>query len=205
MAPKQWTIGFLALIAGLVFLSACASRAAPAPIVYANRGSSQLIYSATPRPPLALPDGLGAPPFDQFTTPRIAHDLPTSECVPFARSLSGIQIWGDAVTWWNQAEGRYPRSHTPASGSVLVLKGYQDAQRGHVAVVKTVLSPRMIRVDQANWLSGGEVTIDVPVIDVSVENDWSEVRVWHVPGMHWGGRIYESEGFIHPVALNLIG
>lgn len=206
MTLKQRTSSILAIFAGLAFLTACASASAPAPIVYASRGSGQFIYSVAPnRSPLASPDGLAMPPFDEFTTPRIAHDLPTSECVPFARSLSGIQIWGDAVTWWAQADGRYARSRTPAAGSVLVLKGYQDDQRGHVSVVKTVLSPRMIRVDHANWLSSGEVTVDVPVIDVSAENDWSEVRVWHVPGMHWGGRIYEAEGFIHPVALNLIG
>lgn len=199
MTPKQRTNGIVAVGAGLVCLAACASTA-PAPIAYATGG-----YTAPSRSPLAMPGGLAMPPFDQFTTPRIAHDLPTSECVPFARSRSGIQIWGDAVTWWSQAEGRYARSRTPAAGSVLVLNGYLDDKRGHISVVKAVLSPRMIRVDHANWLSSGEVTVDVPVIDVSAANDWSEVRVWHVPGMHWGGRVYSAEGFIHPVALNLIG
>ena len=29
------------------------------------------------------------------------------QCVPFARAASGIQIYGDAWTWWDQAEGRY--------------------------------------------------------------------------------------------------
>lgn len=32
------------------------------------------------------------------------------QCVPFARQLSGIRIFGDARTWWNQAQGRYLRS-----------------------------------------------------------------------------------------------
>jgi hypothetical protein len=210
MAPRQRTIGILAVIAGLVLPSACMSASAPAPIVYASRGPSAIIYATTPgRPPIMAPaaasDGLPVPPFDQFTTPRIARDLPTSECVPYARSRSAVQIWGDAVTWWSQSDGRYPRSGTPAAGSVLVLKGYQDNGRGHVSVVKNVLSPRLIRVDHANWLGKGETTLDVPVLDVSAENDWSQVRIWHVPGMHWGGRIYEAEGFIHPIALNLIG
>ena len=26
--------------------------------------------------------------------------------------------------------------------------------------------------------------------------DWSEVRVWNVPGRHWGGRTYHVQGFI---------
>jgi hypothetical protein len=36
----------------------------------------------------------------------------------------------------------------------------------------------------------------VPVMDVSEAGDWSEVRVWNVPGRHWGGRTYRVQGFI---------
>ncbi len=32
-------------------------------------------------------------------------------------------------------------------------------------------------------------------------NDWSQVRVWHIPGGYWGGRTYEARGFIHPYQL----
>ena len=124
------------------------------------------------------------------------------QCVPFARRASGIQIYGNANTWWRQAEGRYPRSRSPAPGSVLVMRGYRTANRGHVAVVSEIVSAREIRVDQANWLNGGEVSVGVPVIDVSPDNDWSEVRVWHIPGGHWGGRVYRAEGFIHAFTLN---
>ena len=35
------------------------------------------------------------------------------ECVPFARAASGIQIYGDAWTWWDQADGRYKRGTSP--------------------------------------------------------------------------------------------
>jgi hypothetical protein len=41
------------------------------------------------------------------------------------------------------------------------------------------------------------------VLDVSPNNDWSQVRVWHIPGGHWGGRVYSVEGFIHPFALRM--
>ena len=34
-------------------------------------------------------------------------------CVPYARQLTGIQIFGDAHTWWDQAEGRYARGFKP--------------------------------------------------------------------------------------------
>jgi surface antigen len=123
------------------------------------------------------------------------------QCVPFAREASGIQIYGDANTWWARAAGRYPRSSHPAVGSVFVLEGYNNPGRGHVSVVTEVESERVIRVDHANWLNNGEISVSVPIIDVSPNNDWSEVRVWHIPGGHWGGRIYRAQGFIHPFTL----
>jgi hypothetical protein len=63
----------------------------------------------------------------------------------------------------DQAAGRYPRSFIPAPGAVLVLRGYQDNTRGHVAVVTALVSSRVIRVDQANWQNAGEVALGVPV------------------------------------------
>jgi hypothetical protein len=132
---------------------------------------------------------------------RVAPAARRLQCVPYARERSGIQIFGDAYTWWRQAAGSYIRSGTPAVGSVLVTRGYNNATRGHVAVVRTILSEREILIDHANWMNRGEITEAVPVLDVSANNDWSEVRVWHIPGGHWGGRVYSAQGFIHPVPL----
>jgi hypothetical protein len=131
---------------------------------------------------------------------RVTNGRARLQCVPFARRESGVEIFGNANTWWQQAAGRYETSQRPSEGAVLVLYGYSSATRGHVAVVKEVVSPRLIIVDHANWLNGGEITRDVPVMDVSDAGDWSEVRVWHVPGRHWGGRTYDVQGFI----LNLL-
>jgi surface antigen len=127
---------------------------------------------------------------------RVTNSRAHVQCVPFARRESGVEIYGNANTWWRQATGHYETSEAPSEGAVLVLYGYESANRGHVAVVKEVVSPRLIIVDHANWLNGGEITRDVPVMDVSEAGDWSEVRVWHVPGRHWGGRTYEVQGFI---------
>lgn len=135
--------------------------------------------------------------------PRVTDYSANLQCVPFARRLSGIQIFGDANTWWARAAGRYPRSNSPAFGSVLVMHGYNNPGRGHVAVVTQIDSSRVVRVDHANWLNGGEISVGVPVMDVSPNNDWTEVRVWHIPGGHWGGRIYRAEGFIHAFQLRL--
>jgi hypothetical protein len=77
---------------------------------------------------------------------------------------------------------------------VLVLRGYRDPSRGHVAVVSGMVSDRILKVDQANWLNQGEISLAVPVLDVSPQNDWSQVRVWHIPSGQWGARIYEVGG-----------
>lgn len=81
------------------------------------------------------------------------------------------------------------------------MRGYRDASRGHVAVVTEIVSPRIIRVNQANWLNRGEVTLSVPVMDVSQNNDWTAVRVWYIPNNEWGARTYLADGFIHPFTL----
>lgn len=195
-ATRTAVFGLVAVLA-----SACASSRA-APITYGAARPPLAAAATTPPPRNAPALDLTTRPFDDYSTPVIITDLPPSECVPYARNLSGVQIWGDAVTWWRQAENKYARSGRPAEGSVLVLRGWKDETRGHVAVVKMILSERMIRVDHANWLRGGEVSINVPVVDVSAANDWSQVRVWHVPGGYWGGRTYEAQGFIHPYRLN---
>lgn len=137
-----------------------------------------------------LPDAAYEP------TARIANARSRLQCVPFARQESGVEIYGNANTWWNQARGVYETAEAPSEGAVLVLHGYATENRGHVAVIKEVVSERMIIVDHANWLNTGEITRDVPVQDVSEAGDWSEVRVWHIPSRQWGARTYRVQGFI---------
>jgi hypothetical protein len=120
------------------------------------------------------------------------------ECVPFARDHSGVKIFGDAYTWWDQAAAKYERSDKPESGAVMVLSGYAGPNRGHVAVVQKVISSREIRVDHANWLDDGSIYINDPVADVSAGNDWSAVRVFNIQTGAWGGNIYPVKGFILP-------
>ncbi len=181
-AVRALTLGLMAAV-----LTACAST--PAPISSSALGRHGNIA------------GLPRPPFDPESPPRVTDPRARLQCVPFARRESGVEIYGDANTWWHQAAGRYPRSNSPAPGAVLVTRGFNTTTRGHVAVVTHVESSRIIRVDQANWLNNGEISVGVPVIDVSPNNDWSQVRVWHIPGNHWGGRVYVAEGFIHPFTL----
>jgi hypothetical protein len=120
------------------------------------------------------------------------------QCVPYARQISGVNLWGDAYTWWNKAAGKFERSSQPKSGAVMVLNGYAGPNRAHLAVVRDVVSNREIKVDHANWLDDGAIYVDDPVVDVSADNDWSQVRVWNIRAAAWGSRIYPVQGFIGP-------
>ena len=123
------------------------------------------------------------------------------QCVPFARMISGINIFGDAWTWWQQAAGKYAQGFTPKTGAVLVFKPNGAMNKGHVAVVSQVLTDRVIQVTQANWslIEGrrGQVERDVTVIDVSPAGDWSQVKVWYDPVRDLGKTVYPTYGFIY--------
>lgn len=137
-------------------------------------------------------------PSGGFASPEVRDAGRNMQCVPFARAESGVEIYGDAYTWWDQADGKFEREEEPSKGSVMVLKGYKRSDRGHVAVVRRVESDREIVVDHANWLNDGKIYLDQPVLDVSEDNDWSRVRVWYEPGHQYGARIYTVQGFILP-------
>jgi len=129
------------------------------------------------------------------------------QCAPFARLASGIQIFGNAETWWDQADGRYERGTAPVAGAVLAFKATGRMRYGHVATVTEVVDARTIRITHANWSpingSRGQVEADVEVVDVSAANDWSEVRVWYAPLADLGTGTHPTHGFIYPDAQAL--
>ncbi|MGC4251198.1 MAG: CHAP domain-containing protein [Sphingobium sp.] len=119
------------------------------------------------------------------------------QCVPYARIVSGVQIYGDALTWWDQAENRYQRGHEPRKGAVLAFRPAGPMTLGHVAVVSQVLGDRRILIRHANWSAPGAIEEDVMAVDVSPAGDWSEVRVWHSPTGRMGARVNPTFGFIY--------
>ena len=125
-------------------------------------------------------------------------DDPYWQCVTFARMFSGINIFGDAWTWWNQAVDRFRTGRAPETGSVLVFRPEGRMSRGHVAVVSDILTDRVIRVTHANWGgSRGKVEENVTVVDVSPSGDWSAVKVWYNPIHDLGTSVYPTYGFIY--------
>lgn len=133
------------------------------------------------------------------SVPATARDY--LQCVPFARAESGVDIRGNAKTWWAQAAGEYDRGQEPRKGAVMAFAGTAGMPLGHVAVVKKVVSDREILIDHANWspIGGrrGQIERNVRVVDVSDRGDWSMVRVWYAPIGDLGLRANPVQGFIY--------
>lgn len=125
------------------------------------------------------------------------------QCVPYARIVSGVAIRGDALTWWDQAEGQYKRGDRPKKGAVLAFRPNGPMVLGHVAVVSRVLDDRRVLIRHANWSAPGAIEEDVLTVDVSPQGDWSQVRVWHSPTGQMGARTNPTFGFIYPAKAKL--
>lgn len=129
---------------------------------------------------------------------------PYLECVPYARAQSGIQIFGDAWTWWDKADGNYQRGNRPQKGAVLAFQPSGNMRLGHVAAVSRVVDSRTVLLSHANWspIDGrrGQIERDVRAVDVSPANDWSQVRVWYAPLGDLGTTAWPTHGFIYPKA-----
>lgn len=119
------------------------------------------------------------------------------QCVPYAREVSGIRIYGDAYTWWGKAKGRYKRGNAPRPGAVMAMKPHGNSPLGHVAAVSGVIDSRTILLRHANWSEPGLIENDVQALDVSPNNDWSSVRIWYGPTQSLGSSQWPVEGFIY--------
>ena len=122
------------------------------------------------------------------------------QCVTFARSISAIDLRGNAKTWWAQAAGRYLRDNLPQAGAVMAFKPSGTMPQGHVAVVRQVISAREVLLDHANWSRPGRVERGVRAVDVSAKGDWSAVRVFYAGAGGLGTRVNALYGFISNAA-----
>jgi surface antigen len=151
---------------------------------------------------LALLCGCAVAPSDPPAAAAGASQAAFLQCVVYARAHSAVKLFGDAYEWWDKAAGKYARGAHPLPGAVMTLTGYAEGKRGHLAVVRVIVSAREIRVDHANWLNDGAVYLNNPVRDESAGNDWSLVRVWNIQANAWGSRLYPVQGFIGPDAAD---
>ena len=126
---------------------------------------------------------------------------PYLQCVPYARRVSGIQIYGDAHTWWGQADGKYAKGTRPRIGAVMAFKPHGNMRLGHVAAISRIVDSRTVLLKHSNWslINGrrGQIEDNVRAVDVSPDNDWSEVRVWFDPIQALGGTHWPVQGFIY--------
>ncbi len=115
-------------------------------------------------------------------------------CVPFARTLSGIELRGNAETWF-----AVPRASTTAGQSPRWARSWCSAARAscHGACGGGVADRvgREILIDHANW-KRNQISLKMSVIDISDANDWSLVKVAYDPGQF--GRPYPISGFVYP-------
>lgn len=193
-------VHFLSVLALAVLLCGCGLTArqdgAKAPVV--AHGQSNIGQEAE--------EGASIPPLfdDAIAQKKVAgfYDKKPTQCVPYAREVSGLRIFGDAHTWWRQAANMgLERGTQPHEGSVLVLKKGKKLSLGHVAVVKRVLSNREMDVTHSNWGNNTKkrsfIYESMRVRDVSPNNDWSQLRFWNKYSNAYGS-IYPNHGFIYP-------
>jgi surface antigen len=129
------------------------------------------------------------------------YHLSPTQCVPYAREKSDIQIYGDAHTWWQQASSRgYQRGQKPQKGAILALSKSSKLSYGHLAVVRKINNTREITVTHSNWGDGPvsrRMTYkSMRVADISPNNDWTSVKFWN-PEIDAYGLPYPSHGFIY--------
>jgi hypothetical protein len=144
---------------------------------------------------LMLALGLGA--MLALSSPAMAVARGPLQCVPYARSVSGVDIHGNADGWWAKAQDRYDRGEEPRVGAVLAFRATSAMPHGHVAVVKRILDERHVLLDHANWSGPGKIERKALAQDVSEAGDWSEVRVWYGPSQSLGLRTNPAYGFIY--------
>ncbi|EHM03039.1 CHAP domain protein [Acetobacteraceae bacterium AT-5844] len=163
-----------------------------------QRAAVQQVAARSSKPQTDKPEGRVAAAAARTPTRVIAASI---SCVPYARSITGMDISGNAHTWWANAAGTYARGQRPERGSVLTFRSSGGMRLGHVAVVSRVVSAREVLIDHANWegpgIRKGSIMRGVSVVDVSDRNDWTAVRVQVGRSDDSYGRVYPTYGFIY--------
>lgn len=201
-ARRLVATAFVAIGVALTVNHAGASQANPQPAAQRQQAAKP----AQPRPAAQAqpkrPNQAQGPRQATTQAQRIAHSNPGGiSCVPYVRQATGMAIRGNGGDWWHNAAGLYARGHTPEAGAIMAFSRTGQMRAGHVAVVQEVISAREVLIHHANWagpgIRRGSIMQDVSVVDVSLNNDWSSVRVQVGRDQESLGRIYPIQGFIY--------
>ena len=83
----------------------------------------------------------------------------------------------------------------------MAFQPHGNMRLGHVAAVSKIVNSRTVLLRHSNWspINGrrGQIENDVRAIDVSRNNDWSQVRVWYHPIQALGKTAWPIHGFIY--------
>ena len=162
------------LLAAFVALAMPAAASSAIDRIISGAGlTGSLTGSRPPLPPGGREGGAHAPPF------------------------SGRPHYGGAPTPGKQAEGRYARGRMPRVGAVMAIRPHNNSRLGHVAAVSGIIDSRTILLSHANWSYRGKIERNVTALDVSPDNDWSEVRIWFGPNRTLGTTHWPVAGFIY--------
>lgn len=129
-----------------------------------------------------------------FSAAFMSSPASATNCVAYVKTVTGFSLMGDAWQWWGAANHVYERGYVPAPGAVMVFSRTGHMHVGHVAVVRQILGPREILIDQANW-HHGRVDRGVSIHDLSPANDWSSVEVEWTKGVYGGP--FPITGFVY--------
>jgi surface antigen len=96
----------------------------------------------------------------------VGSTIDTGECVPYVRYETGVPIYGDAYTWYQQAiDANYATNNSvPRIGSIIVFDIQGNMTAGHVGIV-TSINGTSLGIRSQNWHNDLKVSDDV--IDVS--------------------------------------
>ena len=88
-------------------------------------------------------------------------------------------------------------SGTSSASTKLIHGGLRYLEHRAFRLVREALNEREVLLTHANWSYRGGIERNVRAIDVSPNNDWTNVRVWYGPIGDLGLRPNAAKGFIY--------
>lgn len=135
-----------------------------------------------------------------LTASALAWAAQYYQCTEYVADQYGIMHYGNAKTWYDDSRflnTGYTQYSSPAVGAIIVFDGWSKNTRGHVGIVREIVSSTEIKIDHANWHNDEVLLTGVGVKQAS--GSWSSVKVKYSPGdENYGASSYAVRGFLYP-------